>query len=972
MKRIITLLAIFTLCVISAYAQDWSQRERKIIGNIVNSVTGAAVADTVKAEILMPDSSVIAYAYSKPDYRWQYSDADERKYFVELIFKAPGEDFLIRVSHPEYATEYFPVKLNTFQTDAGNLAIRKLTQFEKNLMLGEVTVRASVIQVVNKGDTLQYNADAFAVAEGSMLDALVEQLPGVELRDNGRIYVNNRFVDKLLLDGKDFFKNDQFVLLQNLPAYTVKNIKVYEQASASSEVFGKGKNPNDPDKYVMDITLKKGYNTGWMANAEAGGGTHDRYRGRAFGVGFSKTFRLGAFGFANNLNESRNPGRNGDWSPADGMTGLTTTQGGGLSYGYFASDRSIELTGSASAQHAKTRNNSVINTQNFLEGGDTYTRRWNDNTSRKLALSTDHQLTLRPKSGNSYNQSFYLTVNYSDDKTQGNTTEGTFGNTIGDVTDLKEKLRNGWISNLGAINRYLSESAAGIKSFNAHLTTFTTLSVHNKSNGLRLIASGSYKNISAGQPNYNNYLLQYNGDSPSVVNRSNPVNSHGYDFNMALDFMHNLSSYVSFSPRVDYFQIYNYNNNRWLTDAVSADTTFNNRGSLLPSVRQEAMMRLDPANSYVTGSYIYAVRPRLPIVYSRSTMRDGQEDSYISTGAQVELTYTWNHIRFTGLTNTFAEKNYFKPKLSVWFTKYFSRMHHYTSLSYYLGASDIEIFDMLDIKLDSDPLNPRMGNPDLKIPLSHMFQLGYSSQYWIWNHLWLNVDADYNIHQRMVAMSYAYDRNKGVRTYRPVNINGNRDGKFSIAPTVALDRDKKWRFSDNTSIQHLRSADMVSYDNFASSQKSIVNNFILSESASLQYSVSKFMIAADSKVNYRRVSSGNGYFDPFHVTEFNYGLRGRVSLPAGFEISTDIKMYSTRGFDYSEMNTNQLVWNGRVTKTLCKGKLLMALDGYDILGKVKSISYNVNEQGRTETWVNSIPSYVMLSLRWNFAKKPRE
>ena len=72
------------------------------------------------------------------------------------------------------------------------------------------------------------------------------------------------------------------------------------------------------------------------------------------------------------------------------------------------------------------------------------------------------------------------------------------------------------------------------------------------------------------------------------------------------------------------------------------------------------------------------------------------------------------------------------------------------------------------------------------------------------------------------------------------------------------------------------------------------------------------------------------------------------------------------------MNTNQLVWNARVSKSLMKGSLIVAVDGYDILGNVKSIFYNISEQGRTETWVNSIPSYVMLSLRWNFSKKPRE
>ena len=57
---------------------------------------------------------------------------------------------------------------------------------------------------------------------------------------------------------------------------------------------------------------------------------------------------------------------------------------------------------------------------------------------------------------------------------------------------------------------------------------------------------------------------------------------------------------------------------------------------------------------------------------------------------------------------------------------------------------------------------------------------------------------------------------------------------------------------------------------------------------------------------------------------------------------------------------------------ILSGALMFILDGYDMLGQVRNLSYTVNAQGRTETWVNNIPSYVMLSLRWNFAKKPRE
>ncbi len=87
--------------------------------------------------------------------------------------------------------------------------MRRLSKFEKGRTLEEVTVVASIVQFVNKGDTIQYNADAFKLAQGSMLDALLEKMPGVKIDSDGRITVNGRFVEKLLLDGKDFFDGDQ-------------------------------------------------------------------------------------------------------------------------------------------------------------------------------------------------------------------------------------------------------------------------------------------------------------------------------------------------------------------------------------------------------------------------------------------------------------------------------------------------------------------------------------------------------------------------------------------------------------------------------------------------------------------------------------------------------------------------------------------------------------------------------------------
>ena len=96
--------------------------------------------------------------------------------------------------------------------------------------LGEAQVNASRILMVMKGDTIEYNAAAFRMHEGSMLDNLVRALPGVNLDDNGRITVNGEFVKSLLVNGRDFFDGDPKIALRNLPAYTVNKVKVYRKS----------------------------------------------------------------------------------------------------------------------------------------------------------------------------------------------------------------------------------------------------------------------------------------------------------------------------------------------------------------------------------------------------------------------------------------------------------------------------------------------------------------------------------------------------------------------------------------------------------------------------------------------------------------------------------------------------------------------------------------------------------------------
>lgn len=84
-------------------------------------------------------------------------------------------------------------------------------------ILGEATVTATKFKMFYKGDTLVYDALAFKMPEGSMLDDLIRQMPGVTMNDEGEIFINNRKVDEILLGSRTFMGGNSKVLLENLP-----------------------------------------------------------------------------------------------------------------------------------------------------------------------------------------------------------------------------------------------------------------------------------------------------------------------------------------------------------------------------------------------------------------------------------------------------------------------------------------------------------------------------------------------------------------------------------------------------------------------------------------------------------------------------------------------------------------------------------------------------------------------------------
>ena len=161
-------------------------------------------------------------------------------YAYRFDIPAREQQYIIRAEHPDYETTYVNyhvrhIARNTYFDAPWHNMKKRSRMTEDTHQLGEVVVRATKVKLFYRGDTITFNADAFNLPEGSMLDALIRQMPGVELKDDGRILVQGEQVDVLMLNGKDFFKGNNRVMLDNLPAYTVQKVQTYHKSTELSE-----------------------------------------------------------------------------------------------------------------------------------------------------------------------------------------------------------------------------------------------------------------------------------------------------------------------------------------------------------------------------------------------------------------------------------------------------------------------------------------------------------------------------------------------------------------------------------------------------------------------------------------------------------------------------------------------------------------------------------------------------------------
>ncbi|WP_294480666.1 outer membrane beta-barrel protein [uncultured Bacteroides sp.] len=970
------ILRYFTAVILLLISYSLSAQDHNIYGYVVDNFHKQPIPG-MHVTLLRLDStqvSVCNTVYSGTTYEDKIYDKHPSEAAFRLPVKEEGK-YILRFSMIGYQTTYKNINVQ-FRKRWSEVWVGTFEIGEQVYKLKETSIVVTKIKMVLKGDTIQYNADAFQLAEGSMLDALVEQLPGAELKNGGQIYVNGKYVEELLLNGKSFFKGDPTVALENLPAYMVNKIKVYEKVGDMSLFTNKDMGDN---RYVMDVHLKKQYSIGWIANAEVGGGTEERYMARLFGLRFTPNSRLAVFANLNNMNDNRRPGRNGDWRPSDTPTGLQTTQVGGLSYSL---DKKVGENFLQIETDNKVENydvNKIVNSNNvtFLSDGDMFSRSYTQSQNKQTIYRTETRINFwedsdlwNAKYSLGFNESFYyMTSNFFSFSRL-----GTFSSNPSELP-TSNMLDSLFAPNMGnayrqiLINRQQQESM-GNGDFLSNLTSVNGMTkVGKNDNVLSLGASFQYQK--KGNSNYNKRSLDYFSSSEisSTDYRNQYLNqpSHRHRYKISAQYNYDVNerfrvyTYYTFDDDYKSDKSHLYRLDRlpgWETENTSLPL------GTLPSTTDALQTVIDLRNSY--DSELHEIQHTFGLRIQAGTKNQKiRIDSYLFADAlKQKLDYHRNNQFYPLTRNSFLPR----PDARVTMKTKFGEIELY----YQMKSLSPTVTYLLDIRDDSDPLNIFLGNAELHNSHTHTTELRFrkNNQKKQSN---FSFYSGFRYTKNAIAMGLTYNRETGVRTTQPDNINGNYAINHIINYGQALGKKQRWRIDTHTSIFYNHNVDLVGVEGATRSMRSVVNNLYLGQSLKLDYRLSsKFNIGAKAECNWTYATSRREDFNTIRATDFNYGLTSQVELPWKLQLSTDLTQYSRRGYEDPEMNKDELVWNARLSKSCMKGNLTFMFDGFDILGNLSNVRRTLNAQGRTESYYNVIPRYAMLHVIYKLNIQPKK
>lgn len=915
MKRFLLLFAISIL----TFANATAQKKTTVTGRVLDSESAEALSYAT-VQILKADTTSMI-AGGTTNLNGYYN-----------VKNVPAGQYVMKVSYIGYHNLFRQVEIKQGQTEFNGGTII-LTP--NSVVLEEAVIKGTLKQVEVKEDTLIFNADAFKVPEGSVLEELIKKIPGAEVGNDGSIKINGKTVSKILVEGKEFFSNDRNMAMKNLPSNIVEKVKTYDKQSDMAKMTGID---DGEEETVIDLSIKKGMKNGWFGSVDLGAGTKDRLAERININRFEDQTQYALVGSYNNTS-----GRGG---------GITKTGMGGLN---VALERGkFEIGGNVRYQGQKTTSITKSAVQNFITTNASFSNSLNRSVSKNGGFNGDFKIEWKPDS--------MTTLNFRPSFSVGNSSSNSTGKnaTFNDDPYLQQGVDNPLeemekIAHDIKVNQNMTgnKSTGENYSFNGRLILNRRL--NNLGRNFSVQLNGSYSNNENKSYSLSDVIYFQRNDSAALTYRYRTTPNTSENFTVGFNYTEPLIAKKLFLQTSYRFNYSNRHSDGKAYDMGGVDeliTDIRNTGAgYLP---WDYYNYLDDDLSRYTDNtnYIHNIDVQLRLVTNYINM---------NVGVNVQPQRQRMEYNYQGL-DTIATRNYVRVSPTLNFRYRFNKQHT-LRIRYRGNTSQPSITDLFNMTDNSNPLNIRMGNPDLSPSFSNNINID-------WNNFLSTTMQSFTARLSFsntlnaIESRTQYNEETGGRITQPTNVNGNWNinGNFGWNRPIFVDN---FTFNTSTSASYSNNVGYIYQNN--QSLKNTVNNLRLGENLRFNYRTDLWDASLFGNLNYSNQKSKLVPTNNRATYDFSYGASGNIYLENGFGFSTNISMSSRRGYSSANMNTNELIWNAQVSYRFLKGKAAtVSLQAYDILSKRSNISRNISATMRSDTETNAIYSYVMAHFIYRF------
>ncbi|WP_396155376.1 outer membrane beta-barrel protein [Flavobacterium macrobrachii] len=906
----------YLFCALFFSSFLFSQNTFTIKGKVVDPTTKLPIESATVYLTSVKDSSVVDYTITN------------KMGNFAIKVKKSDKALNLKVSFISYQDFVENVTGLTADKDFGTIELK-----EASNLLNEVVVKSEIPPIRIKKDTLEFNASSFKVGADANVEALLKQLPGVEITPEGKITVNGKEVNNILVNGKPFFGKDGKIATQNLPAEIIEKVQVVDTKTKSEEISG---DASGSENKTINLTIQEDKNKGFFGKIMGGLGSDKRYESSMLVNYFKGERKISALASSNNINsigfsmdeifDNMGGGRNSSvYYNDDGSFGINNMSFGG-NRGITRSNmiginyqdkwlKKVDQSGSYYFTNAETENANRTDRINFLPTGNTLTK---SNSITKNG-SDGHNISLDFEIALDSTATIYINPRFQTSKGFGKSSRNQI------TTD----------ENLNELNSSNNDDYNENDNSNFGLDASFSKQFKKKKRGLSV-------NLEAELQKRDEYIntksaTLFADATPDDIRNQNRFENNKNDF-MKLEVRYG-------EPLTDSLRL-----------SLTSELTLRKIGNDLNTFDFNT-----GTNSYDDFNDVQSNE-----VNSKTTTY------FPSTGLILDKSKTNGRINFgPEFINFDANSNYLGVRTNRNKTYVFPRVKGYIShrigksksiYSFYdFGVQMPQANQVLPVENLSNPLSTFIGNDDLKPTLRHNLYFSFNdydyqsrSGYYLYSGINLSKDA--------VVSSTVYDNNfKATTTYQNVDVTHN--SYLGVNWNKSYKKEKRTlRFGAGVSFNYDYNKGLTNAVLFESKGLNINPRF------NLTWSIDEMITVAPSyRYTFSKTDFKNYVIDKADNFIHNAKLEITSYMPKHFVLGSDF------GYTYNSniadgFKKDFYLWNVSLGYNFFKDQLLAKVKVYDLLNQNLNSTRTITPTAIVDAENTVLRRYVMFSLTYKLEK----